>query len=163
MQSGDKVYMLTGKGVLMPGVFVGPSLGRAGLTLMDVQSPAGKVYSAAPHNVFDVETGAIMLMHRRAEQMAAEGYEIAVRLNGTFRVYQSLKHGVHGGWIVSRVGKHGLVCNCPAHAKACTCKHVMAVCSLLHKAAQRKRALGRNNIASRYANLAMAVYQGIAA
>jgi hypothetical protein len=152
LATGSDCYLLTQAGRMMPGTVAG--IDTRGLVA--VSSPGGRVYTCNPSNVLDVETGRIMLMHSRAEKMAAEGYEIKVRLDRTFRVFQAKRHGASGGWIVRNVGET-LTCNCPAHDKAQTCKHVMAVCSLLIQRANRLRSAGKNNIASRYTNLARTI------
>ena len=159
MQAGQSCFLMTGRGTLMPCTFVRWEVSN-GYEFPVVASPQGKEYTGKQENLYEEETGKIMLMHRRAEAMAKEGYQIKVRLNGSFRVYQPKKHGVGGGWIVSRVGKDGLVCNCPAHAKSggFSCKHVLAVCSLLVRAAAAKRAQGKNGVATRYENLATAIH-----
>lgn len=144
---GSPCYLLTHREVLMPGTV--NAIESNGLVA--VVSPQGKIYSCNPNNVFDKQTGAIMLMHKRAERMAQDGYLIAVRLDWSFRVYQPKKHGQTGGWVVTRQGD-SLTCNCPAHDKEQTCKHVMAVCSLLLKRVQRLRNAGKNRVATRYEN-----------
>ena len=150
--TGAACYLLCTTGHLMPGTVAGyDSKG-----LCAVKSPGGKIYSCSPVNVLDPETGRIMLMHSRAETMAQEGYEIKVRLDRTFRVFQPRKHGTAGGYIV-RFSADSLTCSCPAHDKACTCKHVMAVCSLLFKRSDRLREAGKAGVATRYVNLARAI------
>lgn len=150
--TGSDCFCMTNAGHMMPGKVAG--IDTRGLVA--VAAPGGRVYTFSPSNVLDVETGRIMLMHSRAEKMAAEGYAIAVRLDRTFRVYQSRKHGATGGWIVRQIGET-LTCNCPAHDKACTCKHVMAVCSLLIKRAARLQEAGKTRVATRYTNLAASI------
>ena len=125
LKTGSDCYLLTSTGRMMPGTVSGID----GRGLVAVAAPGGRVYTCNPNNVFDREAGAIMLMHSRAEKMAAEGYEIKVRFDRTFRVFQAKRHGANGGWIVTMTDD-SLTCNCPPHAKSHTCKHVMAVCSL---------------------------------
>lgn len=151
---GSACYLLTQKARLMPGTVTG--IDPTGLVA--VAAPGGRIYTCNPNNVFDQQTGSMMLMHSRAEKMAAEGYQIAVRLDRTFRVYQAKKHTANGGWIVRYQGE-GLVCNCPAHEKACTCKHVMAVCSLLISRAARLQERGNVRVATRYTNVARTIMQ----
>jgi hypothetical protein len=150
--TGAACYLLCGTGHLMPGTVVEYD----GKGLCAVKSPGGKIYSCSPVNVLDPETGRIMLMHSRAETMAQEGYEIKVRLDRTFRIFQLRKHGPAGGYIV-RFTDESLTCTCPAHDKSCTCKHVMAVCSLLLKRSDRLREAGKTSVATRYINLARAI------
>jgi hypothetical protein len=152
LPTGSPCYLLTGRGTIMPGKVAGVD----GRGLVAVSSPEGKVYRCNPNNVMDVETGRIMLMHSRAEKMALEGYQIAVRFDRTFRVFQPKKHGLTGGWIVRSAGD-SLTCNCPSHAKSLTCKHLMAVCSLLTQKAVRLRAAGKIRVATRYENVAHAI------
>ena len=149
---GTACFLMTRKERMMPGTVAG--ILRGGL--VSVASPGGAVYTCNPENVYDVETGRIILMHARAEKMALDGYQIAVRFDRTFRVFQPKKHGLTGGWIVKSTGDT-LTCNCPSHAKSLTCKHLMAVCSLLSVRAVRLRAAGKIRVATRYENVARAI------
>lgn len=138
----------------MPGKFLGEATGSNGTVLFDIEAPGGRVYTCNPTNVYEEETGKVILMHKRAEELAAQGYEIAVRNDGTFRVYNRKKHGERGGYIV-RVGEHNnCSCDCPAFEKTGLCKHGMAVCSLLHNKAARAYLRGWKPGAVRYENLA---------
>jgi len=149
---GSDCFLLTGRGTLMPGIV--KAVDSRGLVA--VASPKGQIYTCNPENVKDRQTGQIMLMHSRAEKMAQEGYEIKVRLDRTFRVFQYARHGANGGWIVTMTND-SLACNCPSYAKSCNCKHQMAVCSLLIKRAARLRAAGKTGVATRYTNLAQSI------
>ena len=154
MTTGAQVYMLTSRNVLMPGTLVGETTGRSGHPLLEVESPNGKIYTTAPANVYDEQTGRIMLAHARAEQMAAQGYQIAVRNDGTYRIFQPAKHGVTGGYIV-KVIDGATSCECPAHeATPGCCKHCQAVCSLLWNKAHLAEVRGWRPGQVRYERLA---------
>lgn len=154
MQAGTNVYLMTQRGTLMPGTFVGYTLlGTA--TFAQIEAPGGKIYTCAEENVLDEDAGRVLLYHRRAEQMAAEGYRIAVRNDGTFRVYQPKKHGLTGGYIVGEPATGYQHCTCPACAKDGICKHIMSVCSLLWNKAANANLRGWRAGATRYENLAV--------
>jgi hypothetical protein len=145
-------YMLTSRGTLMPGEMIN-NYYDGSTHLADVQAPNGKVYTCRYDNVYDAQTGAIMLMHSRAETMAAEGYLITVRNDGRFRVYQRTKHGGAGGYIVL-LADDTAHCTCPAFEKVGVCKHQMAVCSLLIRKAGNAGDLDWKAGETRYSRLA---------
>lgn len=152
---GAACFLLTQAAHIMPATFAGYD--QRGLAM--VKAPGGRIYSCNPVNVLDLQQGGAMLAHGRAEKMPQEGYQIAVRIDQlSFRVYQPKKHGQAGGWVVSRTGE-SLACNCPAHADAQTCKHVLVVCSLLRLRADRLREVGKIRVATRYSNLAGVIHQ----
>ncbi len=149
MYPGQVVFALTKRDVLMPATFVSYTL----TGLMEIASKSGKVYVFNPNNVYDEQTGTYMLYYRRAQDMAAKGYRIAVRNDATFRVYEPFRHGTKGGYIVT-VDENLQTCTCLAHQKNAICKHVMAVCSLLWRRAAEAREQGWKPGASRYSHLA---------
>ncbi len=150
MYSGQPAFALTKKDVLMPCTVVRYTLSG----LIEVATTSGKVYCFNPSNVFDEKSGTFMLYQRRAQEMALQGYQIAVRnKKGVYRVYLPEKHGVLGGYVVT-AGKNSQTCNCLAYAKNAICKHVMAVCSLLWSKAAYAKVRKWKPGATRYSNLA---------
>jgi len=149
MNIGQSCYLLTHRDVLMPATFEGYDAKG----LAEVSSPCGRVYTCNPANVFDAETGRIMLFHRRAEQLAKAGYSIKVRNDGTYRVVNVKKHGEQGGYIVSP-NELGLTCTCPACEKDGICKHVMGVTVLLWEKAANADKQNWQAGFTRYSNLA---------
>jgi len=147
---GANCYLLTSRDVLMPAKFLGANQDG----LVEVESPNGRIYTCNPANVYGEQEGRIMLFHRRAEQLAAQGYKIALRSNGTFRVYNPRKHGVTGGYIVT-ASREATSCTCPAFAKEGLCKHQMGVTVLLWDKAHEAEATGKILQAETYANLAL--------
>ena len=148
---GANCYLLTSRNVLMPGILIGED----SRGLYEVESPNGRVYTCNPANVYDEQAGRIMLFHRRAEELANQGYKIAVRNDGTFRVYSPRKHVAEGGYIVRDNGL-GYTCNCPACAKEGICKHIMGVTVLLWSKEKEARDRNWKSGATRYGNLAVA-------
>ncbi len=148
---GANCYLLTSRNVLMPGTLIGED----SKGLYEVESPNGRVYTCNPNNVYDEQAGRIMLFHRRAEELASQGYKIAVRNDGTFRVYSPHKHGANGGYVVQGNGT-GYSCDCPACAKEGICKHIMGVTVLLWSKEKEARDRNWQSGATRYGNLAVA-------
>lgn len=113
--------------------------------LIEVVSPQGTVYTANPAHLVSEEEGATMLRIRRAEQLAAEGYDARLRADGSYRMFQPKKHGQYGGYFLT-IDTDGIAhCNCPSAQKAgsANCKHALGIFGLLRIIAANRAALRR--------------------
>jgi hypothetical protein len=125
-------YLLTQRGTLMPATTDGIVTDG----LVEVAGPTGKVYSCAPQNLVSQSDGEMMLRQKRAEQLAAEGYDAKRRGDGSYRVYSEDRHGEYGGYNVTETS-----CTCPDFQKrGRPCKHMLGLCGLLHIIVANKRA-----------------------
>lgn len=176
MQAGSNVWLLTGRDVLMPAVFIGPSY-RNGNEFYEVQSPQGRVYSANPANVYGYHEGRAMLKQRRAEELVAQSYEVRLMSRGAYRVLCPKKHGATGGYIVRVTWDGHCSCECPDFAKSvgecrrtqsgnerricspagegeAACKHVLGLPGLLRAKASEAAIAGKAGHAQTYLELA---------
>ena len=138
-------YLLTQKGTLMPATTDG-ELTETGL--VEVTSPNGTLYTAAPQNLVSQEEGSHMLRERRGEKLVAEGYHIMHLRGDRYRVWSQKRHGDHGGYLVtlgaapSNAGPNPArpSCTCPDFAKRGgePCKHIHGAGELLRLAQVQK-------------------------
>ena len=146
MEIGEKCYLLTSKGSLMPACFVG----EVNEWQAEVCSPAGDIYKCQKANLFDDLTGRLMNLQKRGENLVAMGYDVAIKPDGSFRVFHMKRHGKDGGYILRRDGER-ICCTCPSwNAETALCKHVLGLCSLLYAKAQQAREQGKVMQANRW-------------
>lgn len=142
MEVGSSCYLLTSRCSLMPGTYLGETW-RDGLSFAEVRSPAGKTYTARPDNVLDAETAKIMRVHRRAEKLVEDGYEVEILSDTAYRVYQPQKHEPNGGYRVTEVLTGFYACECPAYGKDGFCKHTGGIVNLLVALANHAQAIAQ--------------------
>lgn len=142
MEAGASCYLLTKRETLMPGTYLGETW-LNGLSFAEVRSPAGKIYTARPDNVLDAEAAKIMRVHRRAEKLVQDGYEVEILSDTAYRVYNPVKHGPDGGYRVTEVQPGFYACECTAYAKDGFCKHTGGIVNLLVALAIRAQAIAQ--------------------
>lgn len=105
--------------------------------LIEVISRQGTVYTVNPGHLVSAEEAGAMLRHKRAEELAAEGYDVKLRADGSYRVFQPKKHGAQGGYFVTETS-----CTCPDFEKrgGQPCKHVLGLPQLIRIVAMNKKA-----------------------
>ena len=124
------MYLLTHRGTLMPCTTEGVTTETG---MIEVVSPNGATYTAAPHNLVSTDAGAHMLRQRRAEKLVSEGYKIMHLRGDRYHVWQPAKHGEQGGYLVTLGAEP--TCSCPDHADhGFECKHILGGPELLRRA-----------------------------
>ena len=123
-------YLLCNNDRLMPAQV-------AGITdngMVEVTSPDGRSYTAAPQNIVNLEDAAHMLRIRRADKLISQGYVVCQIAEYSFRVWSPEKHGEYGGYIVNDFGNGHTCCTCPDAAKGNECKHILGLAELMRRA-----------------------------
>ncbi|SRR5258708_4324552 len=159
-QTGANVYLMTKRGQLMPAIYIGDGEKPY---LCEIASRDGIVYSVQRVNVYDEISGKLMLLQKRGERLAQDGYQVRIRKDGSFRVWHPVRHGdeKNAGYILTPCSAPAQIhCRCKSWDQDHGCKHSEGLAALLYAAARRATDAGRHEEAGKVARIAQRIAFG---